>query len=202
MKMTTNIGSLTLVLGPMFSSKSTELIAQLTKYADLGFKCLYINSAYDTRDEIHFISSHNSSFNGLSQKIDILKVKKLSEIKEYDISQYLFIGIDEAQFYSDLLEYVIKWINHLNKNIIVVGLSGDIHKNKFGQIIDLIPYADSIIHKTAICINCLEENKNILVNAPFTVLKTDAEFNEHTSVNVGDSQKYKAVCRKHATGKK
>ena len=35
--------SLDLIIGPMFSGKTTELIRRLTKFASIGKKCLYLD---------------------------------------------------------------------------------------------------------------------------------------------------------------
>jgi hypothetical protein len=53
------------------------------------------------------------------------------------------IGIDEAQFFCDLKQYVIKWCEEYNKNITVIGLDGDFKRNVFGHILDLIPVCDN-----------------------------------------------------------
>ena len=55
--------------------------------------------------------------------------------------KYNIIGIDEGQFFTDLIPMVKFWLN--DHDIYVVGLDGDFHMNKFGSILDLIPLADT-----------------------------------------------------------
>ena len=65
-------------------------------------------------------------------------------------------------------------------------MSGDYKREKFGQVLDLIPIADNIKHLKAICTNCEYDRE-----APFTLRK-----NKNTNqVLVGGLNEYNAVCR-------
>ena len=54
------------------------------------------------------------------------------------------IGIDEAQFFDDLYEFIIT-IEPLQKIIIVAGLDGDFKRRPIGQILQIIPLCDEVI---------------------------------------------------------
>ena len=43
---------------------------------------------------------------------------------------------------------------HLGKTVILAGLDGDINRNKFGYLIDLMPIAEKIQKMKAICVEC------------------------------------------------
>ena len=66
-------------------------------------------------------------------------MKKKNEI----INNTNDILIDEAQFFTDLME-ILYIVEKLNKNVYIFGLDGDFKRNKFGNILDLIPYCDTI----------------------------------------------------------
>lgn len=188
-----NIGNLEIVVGPMFAGKTSWIIQKLIIYADLGIKTLYINSILDNRkteknDEI--ITTHNSNFNKLSDKIKSTKTKLL---KDVDVSDYNVIGIDEGQFYEDLFDTVIYWVEKLNKTIYIVSLDGDIKKHIFGDITKLIPYADTVTKKMAYCKKCITDNK--LVKAPFTGINTNIEFPKN-QILPGGNDKFIPLCRK------
>ena len=55
-------GKLELVLGTMFSGKTSYMISRISFFADLGFKLLYINIEFDNRSGSIF-STHNPFIN-------------------------------------------------------------------------------------------------------------------------------------------
>lgn len=204
---TKNCGYLSILCGPMWSSKSTELAAKISKYADLGMKCLFINHSFDKREESKDtaddgnFSQHGTSSFQLSPKIHKTKTSNLSTI---DVSEYDAIAIDECQFFGkDLLEEVPKWINLYHKVVLCAGLDGDAKCKKFGYLLDLVPHADKVRKRRAKCTVCLEELKRtdfrgigaIKSKAPFSarIGKTDIE----SQLQIGGSEKYTSMCRYH-----
>ena len=186
-------GSLKIIIGPMFSGKSTRLIFKLTRMADVGFRVAYIthldtnNRKTESRDDA--VTTHNSQFKSLSSKITPIVETSLSKI---DIRNFDFIGIDEASFFNDLYESVLTWVTGYGKNVIVASLDGDAYRRKFGQVLDLIPDADKIKKLTAFCEVC-KITKRILVKAPFTGRLTN---NENCEAKViGGKNMYMAMCR-------
>ncbi len=194
-------GTLYMRIGPMFSGKTTWLNGELTKLADKGFSVLKITHSDDQRIDVATSdesgSTHNTSYTKLSAKIDCLKVATLEGV---DVSKYHVIGVDEAQFFPDLLENVENWVENLGKHVRVSGLDGDCFKRKFGQVLDLIPICDQIKKLSASCRICLSEleqsgfHGNILgIVGPFT-----KRLGVSTSQKeVGGSNNYIPVCRYH-----
>ena len=183
-------GSLELIVGPMFCGKTTKAILTITKMADLGYDVLYINHEDDVREteaQHGNVSTHNSNFKTLSNKINTIKA---SELRDIDVRDYEYICIDEGQFYPDLYESVITWVTGYGKNVIVASLDGDAYRRKFGQVLDLIPNADKITKLTAYCDLCRENVKRLRV-APFTGRLCDKKG----SKVVGGKNIYRAMCR-------
>jgi len=201
-------GSLKIRIGPMFSGKSTWLNLELTKFADQGKNVLKIIHDTDHRHDVaHSDSSgstHNTTFTCLSPKITCLSSSFLNSI---DVSDFDIIGVDEAQFFPDLLSTIIFWIDSLNKQLFVVGLDGDINRKPFGSILNLIPYADNVKKLNAVCRICIDHNINfnsLYLVAPFTKYTSSFSFNntsQDTSssnlIDIGGSTKYQPVCRYH-----
>lgn len=52
-------GKIELIIGPMFSGKSTELLRRLNRYEIAGKKCLKIKHSSDTRYSFDSITTHN-----------------------------------------------------------------------------------------------------------------------------------------------
>ena len=98
-----NSGYLHLILGPMFSGKTTELIRIYNKYTACGIKCLMINHSYDTRysNEGH-VTSHSQG------QIKSLNINRLQDLIEspYEAYEHDVILINEGQFFPDLYEVV------------------------------------------------------------------------------------------------
>ena len=116
-----------------------------------------------------------------------LPLALLAKEKGYDV-----IGIDETQFFSkNIVDFVLQLVEKHNKYVIVSGLDGDFRRNKFGHLLDLIPFADNVTKLHAYCKPCAE-NKKTLVTALFTNYQNDT----HETVIVGAGEKYQPVCRK------
>jgi thymidine kinase len=155
---------LVLILGPMFSGKTSSLISELTRYVDVDIPVAYINSSEDTRAER--FSTHNSSFSEISTKIQTFKTTKLLELDEEQIEKYGVLAVDESQFFDDLIPFTKRWLMR-KKIIYVAGLDGDIHQKIFGDLVHLIPYASEVRKLNAVCDPCRKHSK--IVNAPFTI---------------------------------
>jgi thymidine kinase len=157
-----------IVIGPMFSGKTTFL----SKIFDYS-KSIYINHTFDTRGEIFY--SHDPSIlikNGI--KTDTLKDEY---ILDYDI-----IAIDESQFFTNIKETIIRWVEKYEKTVYVAGLHGDYKREPFGEILDLIPYCDTINYLSATC-SCSKP-------AHFT----KRIINNDNKILIGTNE-YKPVCR-------
>lgn len=194
-------GTLYLRVGPMYSSKTTWLNAALTELADQNFSVLKVVHSDDIRTDTESSdfsgTTHNSSFTTLSKKIAVQRVSKLSDV---NISGFHVVGVDEAQFFPDLLTIVTHWVEDKSLHVRVVGLDGDAFKGKFGQVLDLIPISDEAVKLHARCKFCLDQLKqnnfrgNILsITAPFT--KRMGSSKEQKLVGGPDT--YVPVCRYH-----
>jgi thymidine kinase len=176
--------SLELILGPMFSGKSSAILARLRRAEVLKMPTLVLTSALDKRyTESAEVVTHNL------QRIDAVAVTRLSEAMGTDL--YLeakLIVIEEAQFFPDLKEFVLRAVDSDSKNVVVVGLDGDSRRQAFGQIPELLPNADKIEKLTALCARCGDWTPAI-----FTHRKTAFE----TQVAVGDTSMYEPLCRRH-----
>lgn len=194
-------GTLYLKFGPMFSAKTTWLNMELTNKADTNFHCLKVVHVDDKRDDVannsEDGSTHNSTFQRISSKIDVIRVATLAEV---DVTDYHVIGVDEAHFYPDLLTTVRDWVEN-GKHVRVVGLDGDYKMEKFGNILDLIPLADAAEKVSATCLVCLKELKDnqykgniFAITGGFTRKIVDDNGNQK---DVGGADKYMPVCRYH-----
>ncbi len=189
-----NSQELHLILGPMFAGKSTHLINKTRDLLNSGVpldKILIVNHSSDSRYDTNKICSHNGD------KIDSYSVGLLDQVNTC-ISNQLFFNkkyliIDEAQFFPDLYETIIKTMDvfkQKNQCIIIYlfGLDGDYKQEQFSnsRLLELIPYSSSVTKLLARCHICN-------TNAPFTkrIISSNAQ------ILVGGSNEYQPVCFKH-----
>ena len=130
-------GKIELIVGPMFSGKSTRLIGLIRKYTYKAKKTIMIKFFADNRyTEKSEVVTHDLL------KYDSINCKNLRDhfekIKNYDV-----IGIDEGQFFPDLVE-VCEELASLKKTVIVAALNGDFRMEPFPVIAKLISKADKI----------------------------------------------------------
>jgi thymidine kinase len=170
------MSKLNLIIGPMFSGKSTMLLTRYRRYQIAGKKCLLIKYANDTRYSTKEIVTHDNL------RYKATSCKKLKEVHDF-IQDYDVICVDEIQFYEDGAHYTDLWANN-GKIVEVCGLNGDYLRNPFEQISLLIPYADDISFVTAVC-------KDTGNDAVFTMRLTDESEQEV----IGSDDKYQSVSR-------
>jgi thymidine kinase len=175
--------SIDIIMGPMLSGKTSDVIRRLIIYHEMEMKVLYVNHTIDTRSNSAF-STHNATIG----KIPFDSVK-ISSLDAYDVCKYDVIAIDEAQFFTDLKDTVLKWVEEQKKIVIVAGLNGDFRRHPFGQINDLVPYCDTITKLTPFCLVC--RKKGAIKPALFSkrIVKSDSD------VLIGGKEVYSPTCR-------
>jgi thymidine kinase len=181
------IAKLTLITGPMGSRKTTYLHGELLNFAGLRsdkIRVAYINAARDDRAAI--ISSHGGKIDP-HPNITYLKADNLAEV---NVANFDVVGVDEAQFFPDLYQTVVSWLL-LPLRIFVAGLSGDSHRQVFGDILKLHPECDNHIKLNSVCKPCLDSN--FIVEAPFTGTMEKLKSGE---VRVGGWDFYIPMCRR------
>jgi thymidine kinase len=173
------MGYLELIIGPMFSGKTSKLIQIKKRYNILNQSILIVKPIIDNRySQQSVIISHDKDM------VSCVSRYKLSEV--FDINDYQIIIIEEGQFFPDLFENVVEWSK--TKRVYVAGLNGDANKNLFGDMYKLIPHADNIVFLTALCKVCNDGTPAIFTKK---IIPNDK------IVDVGGAEMYQSVCRVH-----
>lgn len=175
--------SLKMIIGPMYSGKSFELIKTIRELKILELPFLVIKPKIDNRytDE-DYIVSHNDD------REQCISIDDMIELEKYDLSKYKYIIIDEGQFFKNLNRVVKHLVNDYNLNVVIAGLDGDFKMNPIGEILNLIPFSDECIKLNSKCIECKDRTL-----APFSYKKTlDSNI-----IDIGSVDKYIPLCRKH-----
>ena len=177
---------LEIILGPMFAGKTSRLIDIYKEYERENISVLAINHGLDNRYDISnsTLVAHNM------MSIPSINLNKLNDI--YNNQEFLtklneanVILINEGQFFNDLVEFTLKELTN-KKKIYICGLDGDFKQNKFGKILDLIPYADSVIKLKATCNKCNRQDVAIFTHRTI-------ESQEQTLI--GGAEAYIPICR-------
>ena len=157
-------GYLEIILGPMWSGKTSALLKIYRQYSFCKSKICVINYEADTRYSRTMLSTHDKEMIpcilGVSME-EIMKNHK-DEIENSDV-----ILINEGQFFSDIVPFTIKMVEEERKKVYICGLDGDFKRDKIGNLLDLIPMCDKMTKLHALCSMCKDGTL-----APFTFRST------------------------------
>jgi thymidine kinase len=189
-------GYLEIILGPMFSSKTTRLVEIYKQCKFCNIPVVAINHTIDNRYDDNLLSTHDkikipciktvnlmdlwTDYVSLEENVD--ETQRIND--KFKVANSEVILINEGQFFPDLIEFVNKLLEN-EKKVYVCGLDGDFQRKKFGQMLDLIPLCDKVEKLTSLCSLCKNGTKGI-----FSMRLTHEK--EQTIVG---SENYIPVCR-------
>jgi thymidine kinase len=175
-------GYLELIIGPMYSGKTSKLLEIYKQCKFCNIPVTVINHSLDKRYHETMLSSHDKVM------IPCINVSGLSEVwlndENTSIKNADVILINEGQFFHDLYNVVTEMLK-ANKHVYICGLDGDFERKKFGQILDLIPLCDKVSKLTSLCSICKNGSPGI-----FSMRITSEK--EQTVIG---SENYVPVCR-------
>ncbi|AOA33024.1 hypothetical protein GTPV_gp062 [Goatpox virus Pellor] len=169
-------GYIHLIIGPMFSGKSTELIRIVKRYQIAQYKCCVVKYLNDIR---YGNSVYTHDNNHVSAMSTTLLYDVVDKIMKFDI-----IGIDEGQFFKDIVPFSENMAN-MGKIIIIAALDSTFQRKEFNDILKLIPLSEKVTKLNAVCMECYKD-------AAFSKRITKEKEIEL----IGGKEKYKSVCRK------
>ncbi len=148
-------GRIEVIIGPMFSGKTSELMRRIRRYTAAEKRAIVIKYARDNRHDnanMHTLTTHDGdSHIAVAWNEKELWINIASLCEEYDI-----IGIDEGQFFIKLFDSV-DFLSRNGKTVIVAALNGTFQQKLFGETHLLMCIADSFQNLTAICKRCKGE---------------------------------------------
>ena len=177
----------------MFSGKSTELARRIRRYKVANRQCMVIKYANDTRYEDE-PGRQEAGTEGAAtlkacvvthdrQALTAYPAKALADVDNV-VHAFDVIGIDEGQFFGDVVEFCEKWANE-GKVVIVAALDGTFQRKAFNTVLGLVPLAEEVTKLSAVCSVCCEK-------AAFTKRIGTSD----TAVElIGGAEMYVATCR-------
>ena len=182
------MGKLHLIIGPMFSGKSASLLALCRRYRAIGKRVMMINHGSDLRYCEDGITTHDGDTMVCHRLFELNKMKSFEDYESSDV-----ILINEGQFFPDLVSVVETEADNTDKIFVICGLSGGFMRQSVGQLLDLIPHAETVEKLTGFCHVCADGTQG-----EFTSRRADAT----TDVLVGGKELYFCSCRKHYLSEK
>lgn len=176
--------SLDIIIGPMFSGKSSRILDIASRYAAIGTKVLIIKHASDRRYEYseNNVVTHDGRKTTCVEALDIHHPKLMSRVKDHNV-----IIVEEAQFFTHLVPFVEYVVDTLEKRLYFVGLDGDSNRRPFGEILQCIPLADRVEKIAAFCRRC--------ANGTPGIFTTRTSGPQDQQVIVGGNDTYETHCR-------
>jgi len=179
------VGNITLILGPMFSGKSTELLRLVRRQVCAKMRCLVVR--HSSAAGVSF--SHDDDDDDgqhMSQPLPcrVHVAAQLEELPESVLATVDVIGIDQGHLFERLAPFCELWANR-GKCVIVAALDGTSRRESFPFLRDLVPLAESVQKLRAVCYLCSQE-------ASFTV----AVPTPSSSSSSSSPSPYAAVCRR------
>ena len=171
--------SLTVIIGPMFSGKTSYLLGVYNAISSINNRVVAINHTIDDRYTQGYMCTHDD------KKVKCSSVTDLRDFCNKNIDNYDVFLINEGQFFENLYETVLNLVDKHNKQVYVCGLDGDFKRNKMGEILDLIPISDKVVKLKSRCSICGED-----------AIFTCRMVSKNDQVLVGGSDMYQPLCRK------
>lgn len=175
--------SIKLILGSMFSGKSTALCQAIEKYRQIGKNVLVINHSSDTRYGSHYLCTHEGTQIPCLMRSELMSLEHLSEYKVAAA-----VVIDEIQFFDDSREFCSMAADRDGKDVVVAGLNGGYHRQEFPSVSLLLPLVSDIQYQTAFCTICRNGTPSCF---------THRKHHDSPEIVIGGAELYEALCRQH-----
>ncbi|KAJ9510206.1 hypothetical protein QJQ45_015690 [Haematococcus lacustris] len=185
-------GRIDLITGPMFAGKTSELVRRVQLAQAAGKRVLVLKSSKDNRfGAISSLVTHDGV------QTPCLASSSLQGVVDGHPEQYEaadVIAIDEAQFFppGDLLAFVVNAAEKDHKAVIASGLTIDFERQQFGQLLNLVPMADTISQLSGRCyVHGCHRPSLFSMRLPHSV-----QLSEEQEL-VGGAEMYQPACRMH-----
>ena len=190
-------GHLEVIVGPMFSGKSEELIRRLNRALIARQRVLVFKPAIDDRYHAGHVASH------AGRVIEAQAVGSTAQVRAHLSGDGALlsapgeqlpevVGFDEAQFFDAGLVPLALELADMGVRVVLAGLDLDFRGEPFGVMPELLSRAESVEKLTAICVVC---------GAPATrtqrLIGGQPARRSDPVVMVGAAESYEARCRVH-----
>ena len=147
--------TLEVIIGPMFSGKTSELIRLVEREVYAKKKGAIFKIAFDKRYSSKQVVTHNGlrydAYTVASSLKGLGRIKQLAEANGLDA-----IGVDEINFFPEQLVKVLDALAE-TKRVIACGLNLNFRAEPFRTTMELAARADRVRYLSAVCVVCGQE---------------------------------------------
>lgn len=180
-----NHGYIEVIIGPMYSGKSEELIRRLKRAKIAKQNVVVFKPIIDDRYSKEDVVSHSG------YTINAIPIKDSFEIENYIDENTQVVGIDEVQFFDENIVEMAISLADRGIRVIAAGLDMDFKGEPFGPTPRLLAVAEFVDKIQAICSVCGQpatRSQRLIDGQP-------AKYDEPI-IQVGAVESYEARCRK------
>lgn len=179
-------GVLEVIVGPMFSGKSEELIRRLKRARIARQRVGCFKPDIDLRYHRTAIASHSDQTHEAA--VVTPNADRLREVLFNDslIDSVEVVGVDEVQFFDNAILPLILELVGMGKRVILAGLDTTFANEPFGPVPALMALADKVTKLSAVCMTCGQP-----------AIHTQRLGDSQALVMVGAAGMYEARCRAH-----
>ncbi|MFF2482791.1 thymidine kinase [Paenibacillus sp. NPDC058071] len=184
-------GTITVIIGPMFSEKSGELIRRCQKLMQYGRKKV---RAYKPTEDNRFGEDDIASRIGYRLPAGHIPKEMTPTVVSQVLTETIHadvVAFDEAQFFSEPIVELTEELARRGKHVILDGLNMDYRGKPFGSIGELLAIADEIVKLTSFCACCGSPDaaftQRIVNGKPATL---------GPLFLIGDTESYEPRCRR------
>ncbi|MCX7694347.1 MAG: thymidine kinase [Caloramator sp.] len=178
-------GYIEVIVGPMYSGKSEELIRRIKRAKIAKQNVLVFKPVIDDRYSKTCVVSHTGI------KEEAICVQNSEEIINYVKDTTDVVAIDEVQFFDEKVVDVCKKLADKGKRVICAGLDMDFRGEPFGPIPRILAIAEFVDKIQAICVVC----GNPATRTQRLINGKPAKYSDPI-ILVGATEAYEARCRK------
>lgn len=180
-----NHGWLEVIIGPMYSGKSEELIRRIRRAKIAKQKVQVFKPEIDNRYSKEDVVSHCGDKEGAYPARNSAELLSLVE------EDTQVIAVDEVQFFDMGIVKILNELADRGKRVICAGLDMDFRGEPFGPISELLAIAEFVDKIQAICMVC----GNPATRTQRLINGKPAKYSDPI-VLIGAKESYEARCRK------
>jgi thymidine kinase len=174
-------GRVEVITGPMFSGKSEELIRRLKRAQIARLRVVSFKPEIDLRYQPDAIATHSAQ---TIEAVAVRDVERMRAVLFPVLDTIDVVGIDEAQFFDEMLVGLAMELVRAGKRVLLAGLDTTFAGEPFAPIPELMAIADEVLKLSAVCMVC---------GAP--AIHTQRLGTSQQLVVVGATGVYEARCR-------
>lgn len=180
-----NHGYIEVVIGPMYSGKSEELIRRIKRAKIAKQNIVVFKPKIDDRYSKEDVVSHSGD------SVNAIPISSPKEIYNFIDCKTQVVGIDEVQFFDEDIVDIAVDLADKGIRVIAAGLDMDFKGEPFGPTPKLLAVSEFVDKIQAICSSCGQpatRSQRLINGEP-------AKYNDPI-IQVGAVESYEARCRK------